>query len=323
MHHTLRAALGGALTCLALASMAHAAFPERPITLIVPYAPGGSADQLARATAQGMSERLGQPVVVENKPGANTQIAATQLTRAAPDGYTLLMASSASAVLNPLLYRSLSYDPAQIQTFAVIAEIPMVAVVNPSVPASDVPGLVAYDKANPGKLNYASVGRGNPVHLAAEMLKGRADMQAMHVPYNGSAPALTALMAGDVQFMMDVVSTSLPLIRAGKLKALAVTSAERLAPLPDTPTIAESGYPGYQATTWFGLAAPAGTPPAALDVLREAADAAMQNATFRETFNGLGLIVQQPRSRGEIRTYLDQDQARWREVIATNQIVLD
>lgn len=298
-------------------------FPQRPLTLVVPYAPGGSADQLGRAVAQLMSASLGQTVVVDNKPGANTQIAASTVARAAPDGYTLLMASSASMVLNPLLYKSISYNVDDLATLAVVAEIPLVAVVNPSVPVSTLAELVAHDKANPGKLNYASVGKGNPIHLAAEMLKLRTGMTAVHVPYNGSAPALSGLMANDVQLMMDVVSTSLPLIRAGKLRALAVSSAERLPPLPDVPTVAESGYPGYQAATWFGLALPAGVPADIRDTLQAAADKAMSSESLRQTFNDLGLIVQSPRAPAELAAYVSEDRERWKTIIDKNGITLD
>jgi len=298
-------------------------FPQRPLTLVVPYAPGGSADQLGRAVAPLMSASLGQTVVVDNKPGANTQIAASTVARAAPDGYTLLMASSASMVLNPLLYKSISYNVDDLATLAVVAEIPLVAVVNPSVPVSTLAELVAHDKANPGKLNYASVGKGNPIHLAAEMLKLRTGMTAVHVPYNGSAPALSGLMANDVQLMMDVVSTSLPLIRAGKLRALAVSSAERLPPLPHVPTVAESGYPGYQAATWFGLALPTGVPADIRATLQAAADKAMSSESLRDTFNNLGLIVQTPRSPEALATYVADDRERWKTTIDKNDITLD
>jgi tripartite-type tricarboxylate transporter receptor subunit TctC len=316
-------ALALGLGIMAGAAFASPHFPQRPLTLIVPYAPGGSADQLGRAVAQLMSESLGQSVVVENKPGANTQIAASTVARAAPDGYTLLMASSASMVLNPLLYKSISYNVDDLATLAVVAEIPLVAVVNPSVPVSTLAELVAYDKANPGKLNYASVGKGNPIHLAAEMLKLRTGMTTVHVPYNGSAPALASLMANDVQLMMDVVSTSLPLIRSGKLRALAVSSAERLPPLPDVPTVAESGYPGYQAATWFGLALPAGVPADVRDTLRAAADKAMSSESLRRTFNDLGLIVQSPRPPTALATYVSEDRERWKTIIEKNGITLE
>ncbi len=320
-----RSALALSLGLVALTGTAQAStnFPQKPLTLVVPYAPGGSADQLARAVAQSMTATLGQTVVVENKPGANTQIAASSVARSPADGYTMLMASSASLVLNPLLYQSISYRVQDLAPIAIVAEIPLVAVVNPQVPANTLAELVAYDKANPDKLNFASVGKGNPIHLASELLKMRTGMTMMHVPYNGSAPALTALMANDVQLMMDVVSTSLPLIKAGKVKALAVGSAERLPPLPDVPTVAESGYPGYQAATWFGLAVPVGVPDDVRAKLQAAADQAMSAQSLRDTFNGLGLIVQSPRSAEAVTSYVADDTARWKDVIEKNGIKLD
>jgi len=316
--------LAGVALTLAAAAPQAATFPDRPVTLVVPYAPGGSTDNLARSLAQHMGQAMGQPVVVENKPGGNTMIGASHVARAPADGYTLFMGSIASMVLNPMLYRQLSYDPdAQLRTVAILAEVPLVLVVNPSLPVNSVAELVAYDKANPGKLNFASVGKGNPIHLAAEMLKTRAQMTAQHVPYNGSAPALTGLMGNDVQFMMDVVSTSLPLIQGGKLKALAVASAERLPALPDVPTLAESGYPGYQAATWFGLVVPAGTPPDVSARLRDAAHEALANRAFQDTFNAQGLFVQKPMGAERIPAYVEADKARWGAIIRDNGIRLD
>jgi len=310
---------------LGLAGLAQAAtnFPEKPLTLVVPYAPGGAADQLARTTAQLMSDSLGQSIVVENKPGANAQVAASSVARSPADGYTMFMASSASMVLNPMLYSKLTYDVKDLSVFAVIAEVPMVAVVNPSVPVNTLAEFVAYDKANAGKLNYASVGMGNPMHLATEMLKKQAGTTTQHVPYNGSAPALAALMAGDVQFMLDVVSTAKPLIEGGKLKALAVTTTERLPALADVPTIDESGYPGYKAAAWFGLAVPVGVPDDVRAKLLAAADKAMTADSLRNTFNNLGLLIQSPRDADAVATYVEQDTKRWKEVIEQNQISLD
>lgn len=322
-----RSTLGAVTMALGLlggaAAHAEANFPSKPLTMVVPYTPGGSADQLARAAAQLMSQELGQSIVIENRPGANTQIAASSVARAAADGYTMLVASSASMVLNPMLYSSLTYDVKQLETLAIIAQIPLVAVVNPNVPVRTLAELVAHDKAHPNQLNYASVGQGNPIHLAMEMLKMRSGMTAEHIPYNGSSPALTALMANDVQVMMDVVSTSLPLIKGDKLIPLAVSSSERLSALPDIPTVAESGYPGYQATTWFGLALPVGVPEDVKKTLLTAASNAMSADSLRDTFNGLGLIVQEPRTAEAVAEYLEADKARWQEIIEKNNITLD
>ncbi|WP_020202009.1 tripartite tricarboxylate transporter substrate binding protein [Cupriavidus sp. WS] len=320
---TWRAVLGaGALACAQLA--AAGAFPDRPVKLVVPYTPGGSADQLARALADGMGRELRQPVVVENRPGANTMIAATSVARAPADGYTVLLASNASMVLNPMLYKKVGYDARRdFKVISVAAEIPLVVVTNTQVPAANVREFAGYAKANAGKLNYASVGLGNPLQLATEMLKTELGIDLTHVPYNGSAPALAALLANDVQLMIDVVSTSLPHIKAGKLKALAVTSKERLEVLPDVPTVAESGHPSFQAATWFGLAVPAQTPPEAVARLQAAAARATGDAPFRQTFAALGLVIQRPRDSAEVQRYVDADRARWGSVIQANHIALD
>ncbi|WP_059415940.1 Bug family tripartite tricarboxylate transporter substrate binding protein [Cupriavidus basilensis] len=320
---TWRAVLGaGALACAQLA--AAGAFPDRPVKLVVPYTPGGSADQLARALADGMGRELRQPVVVENRPGANTMIAATSVARAPADGYTVLLASNASMVLNPMLYKKVGYDARRdFKVISVAAEIPLVVVTNTQVPAANVREFAGYAKANAGKLNYASVGLGNPLQLATEMLKTELGIDLTHVPYNGSAPALAALLANDVQLMIDVVSTSLPHIKAGKLKALAVTSKERLEVLPDVPTVAESGHPGFQAATWFGLAVPAQTPLEAVARLQAAAARATGDAPFRQTFAALGLVIQRPRDSAEVQRYVDADRARWGSVIQANHIALD
>ncbi len=318
-----RALAGAAALACAQVAMA-AAFPDRPVRLVVPYAPGGSADQLARAMADGMGRELRQPVVLENRPGANTMIAATGVARATPDGYTVLLASNASMVLNPMLYKKVNYDAKRdFKVISITAEIPLVVVTNAQVPAANIREFAGYAKANAGKLNYASVGLGNPLQLATEMLKSELGINLTHVPYNGSAPALAALLANDVQLMIDVVSTSLPHIKAGKLKALAVTSKERLEVLPDVPTVAEGGHPNYQAATWFGLAVPAQTPPDAIARLQAAAARTTSDPQFRHTFATLGLVIQRPRDSAEIQRYVEADRARWGTVIQANHISLD
>ncbi|WP_332612020.1 Bug family tripartite tricarboxylate transporter substrate binding protein [Achromobacter sp. ESBL13] len=301
-----------------------AAFPDRPLKLVVPYTPGGAADQLSRTLAERLSRELAQPVVVENKPGANTMIAATQVARAQADGYTLLLASNASMVLNPALYRKISYDAERdFRVLSIVAELPLVVVANKQVPAATLAQFVGYAKAHPGKLNYASVGIGNPLQLATELLKSRTGMDVAHIPYNGSAPALSSLMANDTQLMVDVISTSLPLVKDGKIKALAVTTAERLPVLPDVPTVAESGFPDFRAATWFGVAVPAGTPPQEAAVLQQAIANVLRQADFRERFQTLGLVIQAPRDQAETDAYVSDDRRRWGEVIRANNIKLD
>ena len=310
--------------CAAAASPAVAAFPDRPLKLVVPYTPGGAADQLSRVLAERLSRELAQPVVVENKPGANTMIAATQVARSQPDGYTLFLASNASMVLNPMLYQKIAYDAARdFSVLSVVAELPLVVVANNEVPAATLAQFVSVAKARPGKLNYASVGIGNPLQLATELLKSRTGMDVAHIPYNGSAPALSSLMANDTQLMVDVISTSLPLVKEGKIKALAVTTAERLPVLPDVPTVAESGFPGFRAATWFGVAVPAATPAAEANALRDAVAKVMRQPDFRERFQALGLVIQTPRDQAETERYVSEDRERWGEVIRANHIKLD
>lgn len=316
------------LACVAVsltlgAGAAHADFPDRPVKLVAPYAPGGAADILARALATEMSKALGQAVIVENRPGANTRLASVAVARAPADGYTMLLASNASMVLNPLLYRDVGYTPADFRVLGVVAEAPLVIVTNPQVPASNLKEFVTYAQANAGRVNYASVGLGNPLQLATEMLKSELKIDATHVPYNGSVPALTGLMANDTQLMFDVVSTSLPHIRGGKLKALAVTGSQRLASLPDVPTVAESAVPGFKAATWFGVAIPTGTPADTAARLQKAIQQAGSSGTLRATLEQQALLPQAARDDAELKTYVERDRAMWSKVIRERNISLD
>ena len=236
-------------------------WPDHPIRLVVPFAAGGATDVLGRLLAVGLGEKLGQTVVVENKPGASTVIGATQVAKATPDGYTLLLAASTTLTLNPAIRHNLAYDP--VKSFAplgLVADMSLVLVANPEVPVNSLKDLVAQAKANPDKFSYGSFGSGSSVHFGGEMLKSATGTRMVHVPFNGSAPSLTALAGGQVQVAVDTVVASLPLIKGGKIKPLAVLSAQRLPALPQVPTVAESGYPGFQMGTWFALMAPAGLP---------------------------------------------------------------
>ncbi|HBD37488.1 MAG TPA: ABC transporter substrate-binding protein, partial [Cupriavidus sp.] len=223
MHRRTAILAAAALGLATTLSSASAAWPDRPIKLVVPYAPGGSTDQFGRGIAEGVSRELKQPVLVENRPGANTMIGTQSVARAQPDGYTVLLVTSASMVLNPMLYKKPGYEPQEFKIITVGVEAPLVVVVNNQVPSNNIKEFAAYAKAANGKLNYSSVGLGNSLQLATEMLKTELGIEMTHVPYNGSAPALSALLGNNVQLMVDVVSTSLPHIKAGKLKALAVT----------------------------------------------------------------------------------------------------
>jgi len=239
------------------------AYPAKPIRLVVPFPPGGATDILARDVAQKLTEAWGQSVVVDNRPGAGGNIGAELVAHASPDGYTLLMGTVGTHAINASLYAKMPYD--HIRDFApviLVAGVPNVLVVNPALPVNSVAELIAYAKANPGKLNFASSGNGTSIHLSGELFKVMAGVQMTHVPYKGSAPAVQDLISGQVQLMFDNLPPSLPQIKAGKLRALAVTSATRAPALPDVPTMAEAGLPGFEASSWFGVLAPAGTPPA-------------------------------------------------------------
>ena len=236
-------------------------YPTKPIRLVVPFPPGGATDILARDVAQKLTEAWGQSVIVDNRPGAGGNIGSELVAKSAPDGYTLEMGTVGTHAINASLYAKMPYDHVKDFTPVIlVAGVPNVLVVTPSLPVSSVAELIAYAKANPGKLNFASSGNGTSIHLSGELFKVMAGVQMTHIPYKGSAPALQDLIAGQVQLMFDNLPPSLPQIKAGKLRALAVTSLARAPALPDVPTLAESGLPGFEASSWFGILAPAGTP---------------------------------------------------------------
>jgi tripartite-type tricarboxylate transporter receptor subunit TctC len=259
--------LAAAATLAAPARIACAqAYPARPVRIIIGYTPGGSADITARLIGQWLTERMGQPFVVESRPGGGTNIATEAVVRSPADGYTLLLVAPANAI-NATLYEKLNYD--FIRDMAPVAGLirfPNVMEVNPGVPAKTVPEFIAYAKANPGKINYASSGNGSTIHMSAELFKMMVGVDMVHVPYRGGAPALTDMLAGQVQVMFDNLPTSIEHIRAGKLRPLAITSATRSELLPDVPTVAEF-VPGYESSAWYGVGAPQGTPPEIIERL--------------------------------------------------------
>jgi tripartite-type tricarboxylate transporter receptor subunit TctC len=261
LRNTVNALLCAAAVLFGTHASAQATYPSHPVRLVVPFPAGGTTDILARAVAQRLSEVWGQQVVVDNRPGAGGNIGTELVAKAAPDGYTLEMGTVGTHAINASLYSHLPYDP--VKDFApviLVAGVPNVLVVNPALPVNSVQELIAYAKANPGKLNFASSGSGTSIHLSGELFKVMTGVSMTHVPYKGSAPALTDLMGGQVQLMFDNLPSSLPFIKAGKLRALAVTSAARSTALPDLPTLQEAGVPGFEASSWFGVLAPAGTP---------------------------------------------------------------
>jgi tripartite-type tricarboxylate transporter receptor subunit TctC len=238
--------------------------PERPVRLIVPFAAGGSTDVTARLIAQALAERLGQPIVIENRPGAGGNIGAEAAARATPDGHTLFVATSGIMAANKALYRSLPFDP--IRDFApisLLAFVPNVIVVNPELPVHDIAGLIAYAKARPGQVNYGSAGAGTSLHLAGALFAARAGLDMVHIPYRGGAPAATDLVAGKIQMIASPMMEVLGAVQAGQLRPLAVTTLRRSAALPEVPTVAEA-LPGFEVALWNGIVAPAGTPPAAV-----------------------------------------------------------
>jgi tripartite-type tricarboxylate transporter receptor subunit TctC len=265
-------------------------YPTKPVRLIVPFPPGGANDIVARIVGQRLHERWGRPVVIDNRGGAGGNIGTEIGARAAPDGYTLTIGSTSTFASNVSLYSRLPFDPRKdFAPVALIVTAPNVLSVHPSVPAKSVQELVQLARAAPNKLNYSSFGDGSSAHLVGEMFKRMAGIEAVHIPYKGGGPALAAVIAGEVQMTFSNLSVALPQVKAGKVRGLAVTSVKRAAALPELPTVAESGVPGFQATAWIGLAAPAGTPRALVERINREVIAVVNEPETRQQFLGRGL----------------------------------
>jgi len=304
---------GIALAAAALCGAAQA-YPTKPVTIVVPFAPGGAADTMARQLAERLNKRLGQPVIVENKPGAGTMIASEYVAKAAPDGHTVLLAASSLGIA-PALYSKVNYDPVKdFVPISQVASVVHVLEVHPSVPVKSVAELIAWLKANPGKANYGSVGAGTSTHLESELFNTMAGVRMTHVPYKGSAPALMDLVGGNLQVMFDAWASSGPFVRDGKTRLLAVTTAQRSKILPDVPTVAESGLPGYEAMPWLGFVAPAGTPAAAVNRFHAELTEVLKEPEVQERFRNLGLdiIGNTPEQFAE---FIKKDIVKWAKVV--------
>ena len=298
---------------LAASTLAGAAWPDKPLQLIVPYTPGGFTDAIARAVAKPLSDRLQQPVVVSNLPGGGGNIAAAKAAKSPADGYTLFIGNNATITLNTLVYKSLTFDPlVDLVPVALIGESHAALVVHPSLPVQNFAALVAYAKARPGQLNFASTGTGGVSHLAGEMLKSANGLKMTHVPYKGTAPATTDLVGGQIQLMFNDAATSF--IKAEKLRALAVTGMKRQPQLPDVPTFAEAGVPGYDTYAWFGIFVPAGTPPAIItrlnrELVQITQDPAMQKWAQSQQAEAISS------SPEEAHVYIRRDLVKWTRVV--------
>ena len=303
------------LIATAMPSQAQA-WPNRAVRIIVPYPPGGIGDTVTRAIAQGLSEQFGQPFVIDNKPGASQKIGAEMVAKSPADGYTLFLGSVTSLAINVNSQKKMSYDP--VRDFSPVSMAffsPLYLVVNPSVPANSVNELISLSKAQPGKLSFASIGQGGSIHLAGELFRSMAGLEMMHVPYKGSAPALTDVIGGQVNLMFDAGVSALPQVRAGKLRALAVTSSKRSSSAPDLPTVAEAGnLPGYEATIWFGFVAPVGTPIEIVNRLSQEISKVIRQPGLRERFapQGVELASSNP---AEFAEFIKTEIPKWGKVL--------
>lgn len=281
-----------AAAALACSHAALAAFPDKPVTLVVPYPPGGATDTVARIMAKGMGPHLKQTIIIENKAGAGTVIGASAVAQAPADGYTLLISSNTTFTINPGLKTRLPYDPLKsFEAIGILGTSPLVLLANPSVPASTVAELVALARSQPGKLTFGSFGNGTTSHFAGEMFKVQAGVQITHVPYKGSAPAMQDLIGGQIQLTFDTNVAAIPMLQAGRVKAIAVTSKKPSPSLPKVPSIAESGYPGFEMVPWITIVAPRGLPPAVQAALNKAFVSALADPAVKGDLTKAGVDV--------------------------------
>jgi tripartite-type tricarboxylate transporter receptor subunit TctC len=305
------AAFGIAMAC----PVAAQPYPNRPIKIIVPTPAGGPVDVMARILANALPPFLGQNVIVENRAGAGNTLGSKAAAAADPDGYTLLVSAASGLIMSPMVYKNAGYDETSFAPVALIAETPQVLVANPAAPFDSVGALVAYAKAHPGTLNYSTGGAGTLPHLTAELFKQLSGTDIVHVPYKGGGPALTDVVAGQIQMTFDTAGTSLQFIRDGRLKALAVSNPTRLAELPDVPTMPELGYAAINSGAWVALLAPLGTPPAIIARLNQAANAALQSGAMKDA---LARLSSQPRggTPEDLARHMKSEHGKWAPVIA-------
>ncbi|MGG5888924.1 tripartite tricarboxylate transporter substrate binding protein [Falsiroseomonas sp. HC035] len=317
--HLHRRHLLAASAALAFAGPAAAQnWPDRPVRIVVPFPPGGSNDIIARQLAEALRPLLGQPVVVENRAGAGGNVGADAVAKAAPDGHTLLLAAPGPLAINEHLFREMPFKPERdFAPVALVASVPIVLMVTPGLEALNVAELVALAKRQPGRLAFGSSGNGSTNHLAGELFKTMAGIDITHVPYRGAAPAMTDLVGGTIQMMFDNMPAALPQVRGGSVRGLAVAGTSRAAALPDLPTVADSGLPGFEAEAWFGLVAPAATPAAVLQRLQQACSQALADATLRTRFAEGGA---EPGARlgAEFGNFLGAERTKWGRVVAAS-----
>jgi tripartite-type tricarboxylate transporter receptor subunit TctC len=320
----IRSIVLAALAAVAPLSVQAQAWPARqPIKFVVPYPPGGASDVTARVLGAKLSESLGQAVVVENRPGANGIIALELVAKSAPDGYTILMANLGPNAINPGVYHKLPYDAVKDFTpITLTSVVPLIVLVTPSLPVKSMPELIAYAKANPGKLSYASAGNGAANHLAGEMIKGMAGIKMVHVPYKGDSPAVPDVAAGTVSMMFPTVIAGMPHVKSGRMRAIAVTGAKRSASLPELPTVSEAGIAGFEAVSWGGVMGPAGLPPEIVNRLNGEINRILKLPDVAEKLSSLGaeIVGSTP---DEFANYLKAEIGKWGKVAHANNIRLD